>query len=134
MSDFFGCGGRSLSLSGLHPASVLAKPRSTPLQSVCVISPSATSDSTLTSSTRGNDVVTIQRSRSLSGWIIQMATATWRQTLQLQLKDSTFYYNIRDSLSTAVYREYRHHFLWWKWGTRGYRLKIVNFNPHARNI
>ncbi len=52
--------------------------------------------------------------------------------LQLSLKDSTFYYNIRDSLSTAVYREYKHHFLWWKWGTKGYRLKIVNFNPHSR--
>lgn len=51
--------------------------------------------------------------------------------LRLNLKDSTFYYNIRDSLSTLVYREYRHHFLWWKWGTKGYRLKIVNFNPHA---
>ena len=52
--------------------------------------------------------------------------------LSLQLKDTTFYYNIRDSLATVVYREYRHHFLWWKWGTKGYRLKIVNFNPHAR--
>lgn len=51
--------------------------------------------------------------------------------LRLNLKDSVFYYNIRDSLSTMVYREYRHHFLWWKWGTKGYRLKIVNFNPHA---
>lgn len=52
--------------------------------------------------------------------------------LSLQLKDTTFYYNIRDSLATVVYREYRHHFLWWKWGTKGYRVKIVNFNPHAR--
>ena len=52
--------------------------------------------------------------------------------LQLSLKDTTFYYNIRDSLSTMVYREYRHHFLWWRWGTKGYRLKIVNFNPHSR--
>ncbi|MBR3521048.1 MAG: hypothetical protein IKN75_00790 [Prevotella sp.] len=52
--------------------------------------------------------------------------------LTLQLKDTTFYYNIRDSLSTLVYREYRHRFLWWRWGTRGYRLKIVNFNPRAR--
>ncbi len=54
--------------------------------------------------------------------------------LRLNLKDTTFYYNIRDSLSTVVYREYRHHFLWWKWGTKGYRLKTVNFNPHARVI
>lgn len=52
--------------------------------------------------------------------------------LTLKLKDTTFYYNIRDSLSTLVYREYRHRFLWWRWGTKGYRLKIVNFNPHAR--
>ena len=52
--------------------------------------------------------------------------------LSLQLKDTTFYYNIRDSLATVVYREYKHHFLWWKWGTKGYRLKIVNFNPHSR--
>ena len=52
--------------------------------------------------------------------------------LKLSLKDTTFYYNIRDSLSTAVYREYRHRFLWWRWGTKGYRLKIVNFNPHSR--
>ncbi len=52
--------------------------------------------------------------------------------LSLQLKDTTFYYNIRDSLATVVYREYKHHFLWWKWGTKGYRLKIMNFNPHAR--
>lgn len=52
--------------------------------------------------------------------------------LELSLRDSTFYYNIRDSLSTVIYREYRHRFLWWRWGTKGYRLKIVNFNPHAR--
>ncbi|MBR6375797.1 MAG: hypothetical protein IKR91_06155, partial [Alloprevotella sp.] len=52
--------------------------------------------------------------------------------LSLNLKDTIFYYNIRDSLSTLVYREYRHHFLWWRWGTKGYRLKIVNFNPHSR--
>ena len=52
--------------------------------------------------------------------------------ISLQLKDTTFYYNIRDSLATVVYREYRHRFLWWRWGTKGYRVKIVNFNPHAR--
>lgn len=52
--------------------------------------------------------------------------------IALNLRDTTFYYNIRDSLATLVYRDYRHRFLWWRWGTRGYRLKIVNFNPHAR--
>lgn len=52
--------------------------------------------------------------------------------LRLTVNDSTFYYNIRDSLETIVYREYKHRFLWWRWGTKGYRLKIVNFNPHTR--
>lgn len=52
--------------------------------------------------------------------------------LELSLKDTTFYYNIRDSLATYVYREYKHRFLWWRWGTKGYQVKIVNFNPHAR--
>ena len=52
--------------------------------------------------------------------------------MKLNLKDTIFYYNIRDSLSTVVYREYRHRFLWWRWGTKGYRVKIANFNPHAR--
>lgn len=54
--------------------------------------------------------------------------------LSLRLKDTTFYYNIRDSLATYVYREYRHRFLWWRWGTKGYRVKMVNFNPHATVI
>lgn len=52
--------------------------------------------------------------------------------LRLNLRDTVFYYNIRDSLATVVYREYRHRFLWWRWGTKGYKVKIVNFNPHAR--
>ena len=54
--------------------------------------------------------------------------------LSLQLKDTTFYYNIRDSLATYGYREYKHRFLWWRWGTKGYQVKIVNFNPHARVV
>ena len=26
---------------------------------------------------------------------------------------------------------YRHHFLWWRWGVKGYKVKVVNFNPHS---
>ena len=51
--------------------------------------------------------------------------------LEFHPQDTTFYYNIRDSLATYVYREYRHRFLWWRWGTKGYKVKVVNFNPHA---
>ena len=54
--------------------------------------------------------------------------------LEFSLDDSTFYYNIRDSLATVVYHEYKHRFLWWRWGVKGYKVKIVNFNPHARVI
>ena len=52
--------------------------------------------------------------------------------LEFSLDDSTFYYNIRDSLETVVYHEYKHHFLWWRWGVKGYNVKIINFNPNAR--
>ncbi len=52
--------------------------------------------------------------------------------LQFNLQDSTFYYNIRDSLKTTVFREYKHRFLWFRWGTKGYKVKIMNFNPHSK--
>ena len=51
--------------------------------------------------------------------------------LKFYLQDSTFYYNIRDSLATVVYHEYKHRFLWWRWGIKGYKVKVVNFNPHT---
>ena len=40
-------------------------------------------------------------------------------------------YAVRDSLAIAVKREYKHRFLWWRWGTKGYEVKAVNFNPHS---
>lgn len=39
---------------------------------------------------------------------------------------------VRDSLSTFVAREYKHKFLWWKWGTKGYNVYIVSHNPHSK--
>lgn len=51
--------------------------------------------------------------------------------LEFRLPDSTFYYNIRDSLATIVYHDYKHRFLWWRWGVKGYKVKVVNFNPHS---
>lgn len=41
-------------------------------------------------------------------------------------------WEVRDSLSTYVSTEYRHHFLWWRWGRKGYQVAIVNHNPRAR--
>lgn len=40
-------------------------------------------------------------------------------------------YSVRDSLAIAVKKEFKHRFLWWKWGTKGYEVKIMNFNPHS---
>lgn len=57
----------------------------------------------------------------------------WVQ-FQFSLRDSLLSYQVRDSLSTFVIREYKHRFLFWKWGTRGYKIKIVNFNPHSKII
>ena len=57
----------------------------------------------------------------------------WVQ-FKFSLRDSLLSYQVRDSLSTFVIREYKHRFLFWKWGTRGYKIKIVNFNPHSKII
>lgn len=51
--------------------------------------------------------------------------------LQFRLQDSTFYYNIRDSLITVIYHEYKHKFLWFRWGVKGYKVKMTNMNPHS---
>jgi hypothetical protein len=40
-------------------------------------------------------------------------------------------YAVRDSFVTYVSRIYKHRFLWWRWGTKGYDVKHVNFNPRA---
>lgn len=49
----------------------------------------------------------------------------------LSIPDSLMTYSIRDSITTLIYREYKHKFLWWKWGTKGYKVKVINFNPHS---
>ena len=46
-------------------------------------------------------------------------------------KERRLNYAVRDSLAIAVKREYKHRFLWWRWGTKGYEVKAVNFNPHS---
>jgi hypothetical protein len=34
-------------------------------------------------------------------------------------------------LAIAVEKEYKRRFLWWKWGTKGYRVKAVSFCPYT---
>lgn len=52
-------------------------------------------------------------------------------SLRLYTADSILTYRARDSLQCIVAREYKHRFLWWRWGTKGYNVKVLNFNPHS---
>lgn len=51
---------------------------------------------------------------------------------EYQMKPRELTYNVRDSLVTVVSRVYKHKFLWFRWGTKGYQVQHVNFNPHSR--
>lgn len=53
-------------------------------------------------------------------------------SFSLELKSRVLDWEIRDSLVTFVSSEYRHRFLWWKWGRKGYKVTIVNYNPRSR--
>lgn len=50
---------------------------------------------------------------------------------QLNTADSILTYKARDSLQTIIARQFKHKFLFWKWGTKGYQVKVINFNPHS---
>jgi len=61
-----------------------------------------------------------------------------KDSLVFVLKDSCFNYsdkwvdfyaNIPDSTFT-----YKHKFLWWRWGTKGYKQTIVNHNPRSKIV
>lgn len=49
----------------------------------------------------------------------------------IEYLDRKLTYAMRDSLAIALKREYKHRFLFFKWGTKGYDVKVVNFNPHS---
>lgn len=46
--------------------------------------------------------------------------------------NNVLHFQFRDSLAIAVEKEYRRRFLWWRWKTKGYAVKVVNFNPHSK--
>ena len=51
---------------------------------------------------------------------------------KVNLYDSTMTYKARDSLSQYIERVYKHKFLFWKWGTKGYKVHIINHNPNSK--
>lgn len=44
----------------------------------------------------------------------------------------TLFINSQDSIVQICYKEYKHKFLWWKWGVKGFKQKIINFNPNSQ--
>lgn len=52
-------------------------------------------------------------------------------SVKLNTADSMLTYRARDSLQCLVTRNYKHRFMWWKWGTAGYNIKMINFNPNS---
>lgn len=52
-------------------------------------------------------------------------------SLRLDTADSILTYRARDSIQCIVARQFKHKFLWWKWGTKGYNVKVLNYNPHS---
>lgn len=52
-------------------------------------------------------------------------------TVTACFKDSTVAYSVRDSLDIVVSKVPKHKFLWWNWGTKGYKVNVVNFNPRS---
>lgn len=54
----------------------------------------------------------------------------WAQ-FTYRVRQKALSYNVRDSLTTIVSRIPKHKFLWWRWGTKGYQVHIINHNPNA---
>lgn len=49
----------------------------------------------------------------------------------IEYRDKRLVYAMRDSLAIALKREYKHRFLFIRWGMKGYEVKVANFNPHS---
>lgn len=47
------------------------------------------------------------------------------------VKPKQLNYSVFDSLTAIVSRQYKHKFLWWRWGTKGYDIHLVNHNPNS---
>ena len=52
-------------------------------------------------------------------------------TITACFSDSMVMYTFRDSLAMIVHRVPKRRFLWWRWGTKGYKVEVVNFNPKS---
>lgn len=51
--------------------------------------------------------------------------------IHINLRNNLLSYKTFDSTTAIVAAEYKHHFLFWRWGIKGYKLHLVNYNPHS---
>lgn len=47
------------------------------------------------------------------------------------LRDSSMVVQSRDSIVQVMHAVYKHRFLWWRWGLKGIKQEVVNFNPNV---
>lgn len=45
--------------------------------------------------------------------------------------DNSMIIESRDSITQVVHVDYKHRFLWWRWGVKSIRQEVVNFNPRS---
>ncbi|MDD3161505.1 MAG: hypothetical protein PHX49_06215 [Bacteroidales bacterium] len=48
------------------------------------------------------------------------------------LSDSSMIIESKDSIVQVINRIPKHKFLWFSWGTKGYKIDVVNFNPNSK--
>lgn len=95
------------------------------------------------------ELISLQKTGMVTSGDVMMSsrdTAAYSKDAAAESGDTLFYkdawaefefynrrlrYSVRDSLAIAVKKEYKHRFLFLKWGTKGYQVKVMNFNPNA---
>lgn len=80
--------------------------------------------------TASTDTIYLQPTSTNQDTLIAYADKWISLSVNIPLKRCV--YETRDSLTTIVSRTYKHKFLWWRWGTKGYQMQIVNHNPHSK--
>lgn len=53
-------------------------------------------------------------------------------TVDACVGDSTMFIESRDSIAQVIHVDYKHRFLWWRWGVKSIRQEVINFNPRSR--
>lgn len=90
---------------------------------------------TASSTTADTVYLTPEPTAAVAGSGIPDSIYTYRDqwlSLHIDIPKRECQYSSRDSLTTIVSRTYRHKFLWWRWGTKGYQVQIVSHNPHSK--